>query len=77
LQAGGLVAAEAGEAVTGAYLRVKRGGCFQNIEVEHLTDAERMELLGGRTPDALMKWLNMVCIKLADIERECFTREIQ
>lgn len=31
--------------MTGAYLRVKRGDKWENIEVEHLTDDERQKIL--------------------------------
>ena len=54
--------------MTGAYLRVKRGEQWENIEVEHLTDSERQEVLGGRPPYELVQWLNMACKKLAEIQ---------
>jgi hypothetical protein len=53
--------------MTGAYLRVKRGDKFENIEVEHLTDGERIELLSGR--ENIMDWMNLVCTKLAEADR--------
>lgn len=52
--------------MTGAYLRVHREGLWLNIEVEHLTDAERSEKLAS--DPRLIDWLNLVCNKLADIE---------
>jgi len=45
--------------MTGAYLRVKRNGKWQNIEVEYLTDEEREEAL--KDDPRLIKWLNLVC----------------
>lgn len=60
--------------MTGAYLRVKRDGSYEAIEVEHLTDDERREALGGRSAEELLRWLNLVCNKLSEIEREHFVR---
>ncbi len=54
--------------MTGAYLRVRRDGKWCNVEVEHLTDAERTEILGGRTPEELLRWLNVVCGALSQFE---------
>jgi hypothetical protein len=53
--------------MTGAYLRVQRDGRWQNIEVEHLTNSEREELLKDEN---LMNWLHCVCNALAQIEKE-------
>lgn len=53
--------------MTGAYLRVKRDGKFENIEIEHLTDDEREKLLSN--DDRLMQWLHVVSNKLADADR--------
>lgn len=52
--------------MTGAYLRIKREK-WENIEVEHLTDEERQEIL--KDDPRLMQWLNVVCNKLAETER--------
>ncbi len=52
--------------MTGAYLRVKRGGKFENVEVEHLTDEERELRFSGDTD--LSSWFNLVCNKLAEAE---------
>ena len=52
--------------MTGAYLRVKREK-WENIEVEHLTDGERQEIL--KDDPRLMQWLNVVCNKLAETEK--------
>lgn len=60
--------------MTGAYLRVKRNGSYEPIEVEHLTDDERFLLLGHREPAEIMRWLDLVCNKLAQVEREHFVR---
>ncbi len=52
--------------MTGAYLRVQRNNKWKNIEVEHLTDAEREEKL--KDDPRLMQWLNIVCNKLSEVE---------
>jgi hypothetical protein len=52
--------------MTGAYLRVRRDNKWQSIEVEHLTDDERETILAE--DNRLMKWLHIVCNKLAEIE---------
>ncbi len=48
--------------MTGAYLRVKRNGKYENIEVEHLTEYEREDIL--LNDERLIKWLHIVCNKL-------------
>ncbi len=48
--------------MTGAYIRVKRDGKWQNIEVEHLTDAEREEALKDKD---LMGWIHMLCFNIS------------
>ena len=47
--------------MTGAYLRVKRGDIWQNIEIEYLTDNERRELFKESSTEELLKWLNFMC----------------
>ena len=56
-----------GETMTGAYLRIKRNGEWQKIEVEYLTDAEREEFMKDDT--RLINWLNMVCNTLTEVEK--------
>jgi hypothetical protein len=53
--------------MTGAYLRVKRNGKYENVEVEHLTDKEREDLL--KDDNRLIQWLNCVCNKLSEAEK--------
>ncbi len=60
--------------MTGAYLRVNRGSGFENIEVEHLTDFEREQAFKNRTHSEVMRWLHMVCNKLAEVENEHFVK---
>ena len=52
--------------MTGAYLRVKRDGKWENIEVEYLTDEERETLL--KDDDRLMSWLHLTCKELVKID---------
>lgn len=54
--------------MTGAYLRVKRDGKYEPIEIEYLTDAERSERFHGKDADEVLPWLHLVCRKLTDIE---------
>ncbi len=52
--------------MTGAYLRVNRGGKMENVEIEHLTDSEREAKL--KDDPRLMQWLNIVCNKLVEAQ---------
>lgn len=52
--------------MTGAYLRIKRKGKWENVEVEHLTDEERETIL--KDDPRLMGWLHVVCNNLASID---------
>lgn len=54
--------------MTGAYLRAKRNGKFENIEVEHLTDEELREKFLMRTPEELVNWMQMLCENLRRVE---------
>ena len=47
--------------MTGAYLRVKRGNKWQNVEIEYLTDEEREELFKEAPTEEVLKWLNFMC----------------
>lgn len=53
--------------MTGAYLRVERKGRWESIEVEKLTDEERLDKLGDDS--RLLQWLNLVCEKLNEAEK--------
>lgn len=53
--------------MTGAFLRVQREGKWDNVEVEHLTDAERESLLAN--DPRLMQWLHLCCKKLVESEK--------
>lgn len=54
--------------MSGAYLRVQRDGKWLNIEVEHLTPEERQEALRDRGAVELLRWLDLVCKKLAEAD---------
>ena len=47
--------------MTGAYLRVKRKGKWQNVEIEYLSDKEREELFKESSTEEVLKWLNFMC----------------
>lgn len=53
--------------MTGAYLRVFREK-WKNIEVEHLSNKEREEIFISRTPEEIIRWLNLVCENLSNLE---------
>ena len=55
--------------MTGAYLRVKRDGKWEPIEVEDLTDDERKTILGERKSEELLRWLNLTCKALVECEK--------
>ena len=54
--------------MTGAYLRVKRGNKFENIEVEFLSDEERKFIFSDRKPDELISWMNLLSKKLEELD---------
>lgn len=54
--------------MTGAYLRVKRGDKWENVEVEHLTDDEIREKFATREPQELINWMIMLCQKIRQLE---------
>ena len=54
---------------TGAYLRVKRDGKWEAVEVENLSDEEREEILRDKRPDELIRWINLICKSIYHIPR--------
>jgi len=54
--------------MTGAYLRVFREDGYVNIEVEHLSNEERQDAFIHRTPEEIVRWLNLVCNTLSEVE---------
>ena len=55
--------------MTGAYLRAKRNGKWQPVEVEYLTDDERKEKFLSRDATEIIDWLNIVCRALVKAEK--------
>ena len=47
--------------MTGAYLRIKSEGKWQNVEIEYLSDKEREELFKEAGTEEVLKWLNFMC----------------
>lgn len=56
--------------MTGAFLRVKRGNKFENIEIEHLTKDERFDIFVTREPEEIIRWLDMLCDCIVVCETE-------
>lgn len=54
--------------MTGAWLRVKRDDKFENVEVEHLTDAELEEKFSSRDPAELVNWIKLLCGTIRRLE---------
>ena len=53
--------------MTGAYVRVKRAGKWENVEIEYLTDKEREELFKDAPAEEVLKWLNFMCNQYGDL----------
>ena len=53
--------------MTGAYLRIKREGKWQNLEIEYLTDNEREELFREAPTEEVLRWLNFMCNQYEDL----------
>jgi len=47
--------------MTGAYIRIKQGNRYVNIEIEHLTDDERRIFFSNRPHVEVINWMNMLC----------------
>ena len=47
--------------MTNAYVRVQRGGKYQNVEIEYLSDEERQKLFKEASNEEVLKWLNFMC----------------
>jgi hypothetical protein len=55
--------------MTGAYFRVNRYGKWESIELEHLTESERANLLKDKDPEFLLSCLDLTCRKLRENEQ--------
>ncbi len=54
--------------MTGAFLRVKRNGKMENVEVEYLSPEERLELFKDRDVEEILRWLDLTCSFLCEFE---------
>jgi hypothetical protein len=43
--------------VTGYFVRVKRDGRFQSLDLAMLSEAEIREVMKEKSPEALLKWI--------------------
>jgi len=53
---------------TGAFIRVERGGRWENVEVERLTTDELKSQFEHRTAAELVNWIEMLCSALRRAE---------
>jgi hypothetical protein len=56
--------------MTGAYVRVKRGGVWDNVEIDQLTDAELDTLLVDLTQGRCMMWAKFLAGWIRDNVRD-------
>lgn len=49
-------------------MMASRGGERVPVEIEHLSDDERMEKFSTKTPEEIVGWLNFLCHKVREIE---------
>lgn len=54
--------------MTGAFVRIKRDGKFENIEIEYLSVQERIDLFKDKDKEEILKWLDLTCSVLCEIE---------
>lgn len=47
--------------MTGAYLMAERDGKRVPVEIEHLTDEERLTKFAKMTPEEITGWVNFLC----------------
>lgn len=55
--------------MTDAYLRTKTDQGWDSVEVEYLSPAERRRILESRSPEELMRWMDLMCEKLVEAEK--------
>ena len=55
--------------MTGAFFRVKRLDKWENVELEHLSDDERRNLLKDRDNEFVQSCLDLACKKLRENEQ--------
>ena len=54
--------------MTGIFLRVKRDGKFQNLEVEYLTLEELQHVFRDRPTDELINWIAALTSTIREVE---------
>lgn len=54
--------------MTGAFVRIKRDGKLENIEIEYLSVQERIDLFKDKDKEEILKWLDLTCSVLCEIE---------
>jgi hypothetical protein len=54
--------------MTGAYVRVKRGDKFKNVEVENLTEEELTAKFSEATQEEMLSWIKMFCEVLRRVD---------
>lgn len=54
--------------MTGAYLRSKTANGYEPVEVEHLSPEERRRHLMARDPEEVMRWMDMLCENIVQVE---------
>lgn len=52
------------------FIRLKRNGEWQAVDVMEATADERHEHFKTLAPPALVRWVNALCDRLAQVERE-------
>jgi len=55
--------------MTGAYLRVKRDGKWQSIEIEYLTNEERILAFKNKDAKECYRWIVMLCKEITKAEK--------
>lgn len=54
--------------MTGAFVCIKRDGKLENIEIEYLSVQERIDLFKDKDKEEILKWLDLTCSVLCEIE---------
>lgn len=54
--------------MTGAFVRIERNGKWYSIEIEKLTDDERLGFFINRKPAEIVKWVNLLCDQINTTE---------
>lgn len=56
-----------GLSMTEAYLRVKRNGKYENVEIEYLTDEEIDKIFGKAENEEMRRWIKFLVNQLYSI----------